>query len=83
MFLYTLPDDRFLVLFKEPVSMDVFLKAAATFRTRVDADEDAIGYYGPADPGSGAAYVSSLAGESRTIPFDPDSIPLDGAVPVW
>ena len=83
MFLYTLPEDRFLILFKEPVSIDLFLKAVATFRTRVDADEDVIGYYGPADSGSGAAYVSILAGESRTIPFDPDSVPLDGAIQVW
>ena len=83
MFLYTLPDDRFLILFKEPVSMDVFLKAVATFRTRVDADEDVIGYYGPADSGSGAACVSTLAGESRTVPFDPDPVPLDGAILVW
>ena len=83
MYLYTLPDDRFLILFKEPVGMDKFLKAVATFRTRVDADEDVIGYYGPADSGSGAAYVSTLAGESRTVPFDPDPVPLDGAIPVW
>lgn len=83
MFLYTLPDDRFLILFKQPVGMDVFLKAVAIFRTRVDADEDVIGYVGPADSGSGMACVSTLAREFRTVPFDSDSVPLDGAIQVW
>lgn len=82
MILYTLPDGRFLILFKQPVSPDVFLKDVAIFRTRVDADEDVIGYYGPADAGLGAAYISTPSSEPRTIPFDPDSVQLDGAIPV-
>ena len=82
MFLYTVSDDRFLVLFKQPPVLEVFLKTISAFRTEVDADEDVIGYYGPADDGSGLAYVSTLAGECRTVPFDPASVPLDGAFPV-
>ena len=81
MVLYSLPDGRYLVLFRKPVSQEDFLRALAAFRTEVDDDEDAIGFYG-IKPGDIQAYVSDLSGVCRVVPFDLDSASLTGAEPV-
>lgn len=78
---YSLPDGRFLVLFRKPVSQEDFLRALAAFRTEVDDDEDAIGFYG-IKPGDIQAYVSDLSGVCRAVPFDLDSASLTDAEPV-
>ena len=86
MFLYSLPDGRFLVLFRKDVQLDAFLGTLADFRTEVDADEDAIGYYGlPHDgprPDHPVAFVCNQDMESRPFDFDPSSVPISAAVPV-
>ena len=81
MVLYSLPDGRYLVLFRKPVSQEDFLRALAAFRTEVDDDEDAIGFYG-VKPGDLQSYVSDLSGVCRVVPFDLDSASLTGAEPV-
>ena len=86
MFLYSLPDGRFLVLFKADVPLDAFLDMLRDFRTEVDADEDAIGCYGlPHDgPRSGhpLAFVCNQDMESRPFDFNPSSVPISAAVPL-
>jgi DNA-binding transcriptional ArsR family regulator len=86
MVLYSLPDNRFLVLFRKQVSLEDFLRALTAFRTEVNADEDAIGFYGQTfygvKPDDLQAYVSDLAGTCRVVPFDLDSDSLTGAEPV-
>ena len=86
MFLYSLPDGRFLVLFREDVPLDAFLDTLADFRTEVDADEDAIGCYGlPHDgprPDHPLAFVCNQDMESRPFDFNPTSVPISAAVPV-
>ena len=86
MILYSLPDGRFLVLFRKPVRPEDFLRALSAFRTEVDADEDAVGFYGQTffgvKPDDLQAYVSDLSGTCRTVPFDLDSASLSGAEPV-
>ena len=79
--LYSLPDDRFLVLFRKQVSLEDFLRALTAFRTEVNDDEDAIGFYG-VKPGDLQSYVSDLSGVCRVVPFDLDSASLTGAEPV-
>lgn len=83
---YSLPDGRFLVLFRKQVSLEDFLRALAVFRTEVDRDEDAVGLYGQtfygARPDHLQAFVSDLAGVCRIIPFDLDTASLSGAEPV-
>ncbi len=86
MFLYSLPDGRFLVLFRKDVPLDAFLGTLADFRTEVDADEDAIGCYGlPHDgprPDLPLVFVCNKEMESRPFEFDPSSVPISAAVPV-
>ena len=86
MTLYSLPDGRFLVLFRKQVSLEDFLHALAAFRTEVDNDEDAVGFYGQTyfgvKPDSLQAFVSDISGVSRVVPIDLDSASLAGAVPV-
>ena len=86
MFLYSLPDGRFLVLFRKDVPLDAFLGQLADFRTEVDADEDAIGYYGfPHDgprPDLPLAFVCNQNMESRPFDFNPSTVPISAAVPV-
>lgn len=86
MILYSLPDGRFLVLFRKPVRREDFLHALSAFRTEVDSDEDAIGFYGQTShgvsPDTLQAYVSDLSGVCRTVPFDLDSASLSDAEPV-
>ena len=86
MFLYSLPDGRFLVLFRKDVPLDAFLGSLADFRTEVDADEDAIGCYGlPHDgprPDLPLVFVCNKEGESRPFEFNPSSVPISAAVPV-
>lgn len=86
MILYSLPDGRFLVLFRKPVRPEDFLRALSVFRTEVDADEDAVGFYGQTffgvKPDDLQAYVSDLSGTCRAVPFDLDSASLSGAEPV-
>ena len=86
MFLYSLPDGRFLVLFRKDVPLDAFLGTLADFRTEVDADEDAIGCYGlPHDgprPDLPLVFVCNKDMESRPFEFDPSSVPISAAVPV-
>ena len=86
MFLYSLPDGRFLVLFRKDVPVDAFLGTLADFRTEVDADEDAIGCYGlPHDgprPDHPIAFVCNQDMESRPFDFNPSSVPISAAVPV-
>ena len=86
MILYSLPDGRFLVLFRKQVSLEDFLLALAAFRTEVNNDEDAVGFYGQTyygvKPDSLQAFVSDLSGVSRVVPIDLDSASLAGAVPV-
>ena len=84
--LYSLPEDRFLVLFLKPVGLDDFLNALSGFRREVDSDEDAVGFYGNARYASRSdslqAYVSDRSGTFRTIPLDLDSVSLSGAEPL-
>ena len=86
MTLYSLPDGRFLVLFRKQISREDFLHALAAFRTEVDNDEDAIGFYGQTyygvKPDSLQAFVSDKSGVCRVVPIDLDSASLAGAVPV-
>ena len=86
MFLYSLPDGRFLVLFRKDVPLESFLGTLADFRTEVDADEDAIGCYGlPHDgprPDLPLVFVCNQEMESRPFEFDPSSVPISAAVPV-
>ena len=86
MFLYSLPDGRFLVLFRKDVPLDAFLGTLADFRTEVDADEDAIGCYGlPHDgprPDLPLVFVCNKEMESRPFEFDPSTVPISAAVPV-
>ena len=86
MFLYSLPDGRFLVLFRKDVPLDAFLVTLADFRTEVDADEDAIGCYGlPHDgprPDLPLVFVCNKDMESRPFEFDPSTVPISAAVPV-
>lgn len=86
MFLYSLPDGRFLVLFRKDVPLDAFLGALSDFRTEVDADEDAIGCYGlPHDgprPDLPLVFVCNKERESRPFDFDPSTVPISSAVPV-
>ena len=86
MFLYSLPDGRFLVLFRKDVPLDAFLGTLADFRTEVDADEDAIGCYGlPHDgprPDLPLAFVCNRDMESRPFDFNPSTVPISAAVPV-
>ena len=86
MFLYSLPDGRFLVLFRKDVPLDAFLGTLADFRTEVDADEDAIGCYGlPHDgprPDLPLVFVCNKDMESRPFEFDPSRVPISAAVPV-
>ena len=86
MFLYSLPDGRFLVLFRKDVPLESFLGTLADFRTEVDADEDAIGCYGlPHDgprPDLPLVFVCNKDMESRPFEFDPSTVPISAAVPV-
>ena len=86
MFLYSLPDGRFLVLFRKDVPLDAFLGSLSDFRSEVDADEDAIGCYGlPHDgprPDFPLVFVCSKEGESRPFDFNPSTVPISAAVPV-
>ena len=86
MFLYSLPDGRFLVLFRKDVPLEAFLGTLADFRTEVDADEDAIGCYGfPHDgprPDLPLVFVCNKEGESRPFDFNPSTVPISAAVPV-
>ena len=86
MFLYSLPDGRFLVLFRKDVPLDAFLGSLADFRAEVDDDEDAIGCYGlPHDgprPDLPMVFVCNKEGESRPFEFNPSSVPISAAVPV-
>ena len=86
MFLYSLPECRFLVLFRKDVPLEAFLGTLADFRTEVDADEDAIGCYGfPHDgprPDLPLVFVCNKEGESRPFDFNPSTVPISAAVPV-
>ena len=86
MFLYSLPDGRFLVLFRKDVPLDAFLGTLADFRAEVDADEDAIGCYGlPHDgprPDLPLFFVCDKEGESRPFDFNPSTVSISSAVPV-
>ena len=86
LFLYSLPDGRFLVLFRKDVPLDAFLGTLADFRTEVDADEDAIRCYGfPHDgprPDLPLVFVCNKEGESRPFDFNPSTVPISAAVPV-
>lgn len=86
MFLYSLPDGRFLVLFRKDVPLESFLGTLADFRTEVDADEDAIGCYGlPHDgprPDLPLVFVCNKDMESRPFEFNPSTVPISAAVPV-
>lgn len=86
MFLYRLPDGRFLVLFRKDVDLDVFQGTLKDFRSEVDADEDVLGYYGLSRGGIGPdaprAFHCNLAGECRPVRFDPATVPISSAVPV-
>ena len=86
MFLYSLPDGRFLVLFRKDVPLESFLGTLADFRTEVDDDEDAIGCYGlPHDgprPDLPLVFVCNKDMESRPFEFNPSTVPISAAVPV-
>ena len=43
--LYSLPDGRFLVLFKDIVEWETFQQALAAFQSVADSSDDVIGYY--------------------------------------
>jgi hypothetical protein len=60
----------------------------SSLRTKVNADEDVVGYYGRPHKRNhldeSLAFVSDLSGECRVIPFDPNSVPMAGAKPlIW
>ena len=84
--LYILPDGRFLILFRNRLQVETFQMILSTLRTKVNADEDVIGYYGRPHkrnrPDESLAFMSSLSGECRVVPFAPDSVPMAGAEPV-
>ena len=86
MFLYSLPDGRFLVLFRKDVPLEAFLGTLADFRVEVDGDEDAIGCYGlPHDgprPDLPLVFVCNKEGESRPFEFNPSTVLISSAVPV-
>ena len=86
MFLYSLPDGRFLVLFRKDIPLDDFLDKLRDFRTEVDADEDAIGCYALPHDGPRSdlplVFVCNQDMESRPFDFDPSSVPISAAVPV-
>lgn len=85
MFLYSLPNGRFLVLFRKDVDWELFQGTLSDFRSVVDADEDVIGYYGQPLCGSrsGAqAFQCNLEGECRPVDFNPATISISSAVPV-
>ena len=86
LFLYSLPDGRFLVLFRKDVPLDAFLGTLADFRTEVDADEDAIGCYGLSHDGPRPdlplVFVCNKDMESRPFEFNPSTVPISAAVPV-
>ena len=86
MFLYSLPDGRFLVLFRKDVDLEVFQGTLSDFRSVVDADEDVIGYYGQplqgAHPGTLQAFLCNLQRECRPVDFNPATVPISSAVPV-
>ena len=76
MFLYRLPDGRFLVLFRKDVDLEVFQGTLSDFRSVVDADEDVIGYYAP------QAFQCSIEGECRPVDFHPSTVSISSAIPV-
>ena len=86
MFLYSLPDGRFLVLFRKDVDLEEFQGTLSDFRSVVDADEDVIGYFGQPlnGPHSGApqAFLCNLEGECRPVDFNPATLSISSAVPV-
>ena len=86
MFLYSLPDGRFLVLFRKDVDLEVFQGTLSDFRSEVDADEDVIGYYGHplqgAHSGAPQAFQCNLEGECRPVEFNPSTVSISSAVPV-
>lgn len=86
MFLYKLPDGRFLVLFRKDVPLEAFLWSLSDFRAEVDDDEYVIGCYGlPHDgprPDFPLVFVCSKEGETRPFDFDPSTVPISSAVPV-
>lgn len=86
MFLYRLPDGRFLVLFRKDVDLDVFQGTLSDFRSEVDADEDVLGYYGLSRggnrPDAPRAFHCNLQGECRPVSFNPSTVPISSAVPV-
>ena len=86
--LYILPDGRYLILFRRRLRVETFQTILSALRTKVNADEDVIGYYGRPHKGNrpdeSLAFVSNLSGECRVIPFDPDLVLMAGAKPiVW
>lgn len=86
MFLYRLPDGRFLVLFRKDVDLGVFQGTLSDFRSEVDADEDVLGYYGlslgGSRPDAPRAFHCNLQGECRPVSFNPSTVPISSAVPV-
>ena len=86
MFLYSLPDGRFLALFRKDIPLDDFLDKLRDFRTEVDADEDAIGCYALPHDGPRSdlplVFVCDQDMESRPFDFDPSTVPISSAVPV-
>ena len=86
MFLYSLPDGRFLALFRKDIPLDDFLDKLRDFRTEVEADEDAIGCYalphGGPRPDLPLVFVCNQDMESRPFDFDPSTVPISSAVPV-
>ena len=86
MFLYSLPDGRFLALFRKDIPLDDFLDKLRDFRTEVDADEDAIGCYAlPHDgprPDLPLVFVCNQDMESRPFEFNPSTVSISSAVPV-
>lgn len=86
MFMYSLPDGRFLALFRKDIPLDDFLDKLRDFRTEVDADEDAIGCYGLSHDGPRPdlplVFVCNKEMESRPFEFDPSTVPISAAVPV-
>ena len=86
--LYTLPDGRYLILFQKRLRVETFQMILSSLRTKVNADEDVVGYYGRPHKRNhldeSLAFVSDLSGECRVIPFDPNSVPMAGAKPlIW
>jgi hypothetical protein len=76
MFLYSLPDGRFIVLFRKDVDLEVFQGTLSDLRSVADADEDVIGYYPP------QAFQCNLEGKCRPVDFYPSTISISSAVPV-